>query len=165
MEIETKETIYPGWKNAQEIILKLFELGELSYGDVIKNEKMMKWFDLKEPNTGFNNYVEYSSFRSKFYNYVESLKKSLVLNHQLCISNEKDTGYKLLSPDDQIKIEAQKYRQKSFNNLEREISLLSNVKHALLSNEAKKIRDREIAYIAFATRGLPNKQINKKIEG
>jgi len=119
-----------------------------------------------EPLTGLHTNDEYSSFNAKFYNQVDSLKESIRENHCVCISNERGVGYEILHPDDQIKIEAKKQKARAFNNIEKEISLLTNIRRDILSPEAKREMDRELANCFFMARGgkLPGKKIYKEIE-
>jgi hypothetical protein len=156
--------LYPGWKNAQDKILQSFESGGFTYGTIFTKEQLSEWFYLPVIS-GLHTFEEYTARNSLFYNSVASLIESLGENHCLWLSNERDVGWELLHPDDQIKIEVQKKKQSAFRDIEKATSLLINVRHEQLSPEAQRIRDREIAFCAFMTRGLPNKKGYKEIEG
>ena len=164
-EKDQTETVkpYPGWKNAQDKVLQILESS--GYGTIITNEQLLEWFYM-EPQTGLHTNDEYASFNARFYNSIDSLKDSLRENHCVCISNERGVGYEILHPDDQVRIEAKKQKQKAFNNLEKEISLLTNIRHDILSSEVRREMDRELANCFFMARNkkLPCKKIYKETE-
>lgn len=154
---------YPGWKNAQDHILRLFEIGELTYGTILTKDRLSEWFYIPILDSGLHTFEEYVARESLFYNSVAALKESLIENHCLCLSNDRGIGWEILHPDDQIKIEVQKRKQSAFRDIEKASTLLANIRHELLSPETQRIRYREMAYCAAMTRGMPNKKRYKEI--
>jgi len=146
---------YPGWKNAEDEIIKLVALK--GYDFIISMEKLHDFIELEEPTT----LEAYKKYQFEWLGSVENLKDSLLENHQICLMNLRGKGYMVCTPDDQVSKAYAKIMRKVGLGINKALATLVNVNQSLLSGEGSKIRLENLAKISFLKQTTNKKELKK----
>lgn len=161
-------SLYPAWKNAVVAIAS----DRFQYGDLITHDEMDSLIDVVKP-AGQVNAKKWQEYQVKRMSSIESLKKDLLTQHNICLASDRGKGYLILQPKDQTKFavsESDKEIRKSLSIAKRR---LLNVDHQALDAEQRRenidaiVRTAAIAHgVRQAVRGkitAPPRKIRKLI--
>jgi len=151
--METKK--HPAWKNAIEIILNRFD--EEGYGIMFSDSDILTMLELEKPNVG--TYETYQKFSLGKLSQLESLKKTLLEQSNLCLENVKGDGYMLMHPDDQISKTSQKYYRHARKKINRMVSVLTYVDSEKLSFEGKQKQLDQLGRAAFIRAAMNKRKV------
>jgi hypothetical protein len=152
-KVETKK--FPEWKNALDIILARFNAE--GYGIEFTHEEILDMLDMEIPKIGTQK--EFRDLMLKKMAHVEALKDELLRNFNLCLSNMRGVGYRVVHPNDQVKIEPEKQIRKAQKSVRYAARLLTNVDVGSLDKDARDLRDHALQHIAMLQNKLNTRNL------
>ena len=147
-------TKHPGWKNAVEIILKRFD--KEGYGIVFSEKEILDMLELEKPS---GTYAEYQQFDLEKLSQLNSLKKTLLEDANLCLDSAGNRSYMIMHPDDQINKTAQKYCKHARNKINRMATILTCVDNEALSMDGKQKQIDLLGRAAFIRAAMNKRKI------
>jgi len=129
-------------------IAKLF-----NYGDVVTNEWLADNFKLRLPTYGSKKQFEAYAF--EFLGMLEGVKKSLLEDHKMYLTNVRGKGYLIVMPNRQSDVAVDKLKKSLSTEINKAFRAITNVNEALLTNEdilKKDLNHGRVAAIAAFSR-------------
>jgi len=142
-----EEVDKPHLKVANDIAL-MFD-----YGDVVTNEWLADNFKLKLPTYGSKKQFEAYAF--EFLGMLEGVKKSLLEDHKMYLTNVRGKGYLIVLPNRQSDVAVEKLKKSLSSEINKAFRAITNVNEALLTNEdilKKDLNHGRVAAIAAFSR-------------
>lgn len=142
-----EEVDKPNLKVANDIAL-MFD-----YGDVVTNEWLADNFKLKLPTYGSKKQFEAYAF--EFLGMLEGVKKSLLEDHKMYLTNVRGKGYLIVLPNRQSDVAVEKLKKSLSSEINKAFRAITNVNEALLTNEdilKKDLNHGRVAAIAAFSR-------------
>jgi len=132
---------------------------DAGFGVLITHAEMKSLLSIEDPET----IDEYKKAQFKYLSYMENLKRSLLIDYNLHLASDRGRGYRISNPDEQVTDGADKHFRRSHREIAKAMQVLVYTQESLLSDEAKKDRQRKIqraAFIqsAYRKRVIPSKQ-------
>lgn len=123
------------------------------YGDVVTNEWLADNFKLKLPTYGSKKQFEAYAF--EFLGMLEGVKKSLLEDHKMYLTNVRGKGYLIVLPNRQSDVAVEKLKKSLSSEINKAFRAITNVNEALLTNEdilKKDLNHGRVAAIAAFSR-------------
>jgi hypothetical protein len=124
-----------------------------NYGDVVTNEWLADNFKLKLPTYGSKKQFEAYAF--EFLGMLEGVKKSLLEDHKMYLTNVRGKGYLIVMPNRQSDVAVDKLKKSLSTEINKAFRAITNVNEALLTNEdilKKDLNHGRVAAIAAFSR-------------
>jgi hypothetical protein len=124
-----------------------------NYGDVVTNEWLADNFKLRLPTYGSKKQFEAYAF--EFLGMLEGVKKSLLEDHKMYLTNVRGKGYLIVMPNRQSDVAVDKLKKSLSTEINKAFRAITNVNEALLTNEdilKKDLNHGRVAAIAAFSR-------------
>ena len=124
-----------------------------NYGDVVTNEWLSDNFKIKLPTYGSKKQFEAYAF--EFLGMLEGVKKSLLEDHKMYLTNVRGKGYLIVMPNRQSDVAVDKLKKSLSSEVNKAFRAITNVNEALLTNDdilKKDLNHGRIAAIAAFSR-------------
>ena len=124
-----------------------------NYGDVVTNEWLADNFKLRLPTYGSKKQFEAYAF--EFLGMLEGVKKSLLEDHKMYLTNVRGKGYLIVMPNRQSDVAVDKLKKSISTEINKAFRAITNVNEALLTNEdilKKDLNHGRVAAIAAFSR-------------
>jgi hypothetical protein len=155
---ENVTKLYPGWKEAVTKIVERVE--KEGYGVMFSTEALFEMMDIKVPETATPE--DWKKHSLEVMASTTNLIETLLKDHNLCLHNVRGQGYKILHPDDQVTIGADKRFKSVLHHLGKAMQVLTHVDPDKLSYEGQQQQMRRLGKAAFLVAGIKGK---KRITG
>ena len=144
---------YPPYKNALEKIVEVTT--DDGYGVLFTHEQLLEWMDMKEPQT----IEEYKKYEFTRMSAIENLKKELLADFNIFLSNEVGKGYRVLEPDEQVTNGVDRYLKKAQRTVLKSMQVLVHVAEDMLSLDNQRLRLRKMERTAFLQAAFRKRKI------
>lgn len=138
---------YPPYKNAVDEIVNTTSTE--GYGKLFTHEQLKEWMDITDSENPF-----------AYMSAMEKLKDELLLDHNIFLDNERGNGYRVLEPDEQVTVGADKFIKKAQKYVGKSKKTLLCVNDGHLSMDNKALRLRKMERIAFLQASFRKKQFS-----
>jgi hypothetical protein len=124
-----------------------------NYGDVVTNEWLADNFKLRLPTHGSKK--QFQAYAFEFLGMLEGVKKSLLEDHKMYLTNVRGKGYLIVMPNRQSDVAVDKLKKSLSSEINKAFRAITNVNEALLTNEdilKKDLNHGRVAAIAAFSR-------------
>lgn len=144
---------YPMIDHAVEKIRERFE--RESYGMIITHDELKSLLGIVPAKTIEDAQKEQLDYLSG----VDGVKSTLLEDYNLCLYRVSGIGYQILTPEEQVRVAADYYIQKSQRALSRSMSILSNVDADQLDFEVRELQMAKISRVAWIKSAFRRKKL------
>ena len=133
MPVQAKKVEGPVEWSLKDAVERFFEKGAQD-GDVITHEWLQWALDIPEPRS----IDDMRRVQWLLLDRVEQLKRTLLLEHRICLANVRGEGYMIVPPSDQARYAVQSAMQSVRRELRKGESILTHTRTELLDIDAKR---------------------------
>lgn len=133
MPVETKKVEGPVEWSLKDAVDRFFEKGAQD-GEIITHDWLQWALDIPEPRS----VDDMRRVQWLLLDRVEQLKKTLLVEHRICLANVRGEGYMIVPPSDQARYAMQSAMQGIRRELNKGDSILTHTRTELLDGEAKR---------------------------
>lgn len=144
---------YPVWQIALKNITEATNAE--GHGLLFTHEQLKSWMGIEEPKT--IDEVKRTGF--DYLQGLDRLKRELLLEHQIWLDNDRGHGYRVSTPNDQVKQAPNKYLRRARAELSKAAEALNNVKTELLTMENEQLRVNNMARVVFIKAAMNKRKL------